>query len=232
MKQDGVEKWIRTHASIDHRGRFGRNRWKSPEIWMVTGVQLVTGGEIHFEGSASKTISGKAGGDLGAVTGLAPPGALKLNGEASHGRSNGAKNDFGHEDERAWAAQFMPLMIEFGREEDAELTSQKNKHLPKTIRQFGLEDVPDLRARGIRAGQERSHSPTGPVPELIGRITVQPNEGKSTDSTEEDSEGIIVDDTPYVSSAQNADWEKYEEYKQFLSKAEKNNNMRRVVAST
>ncbi|KAF2194089.1 hypothetical protein K469DRAFT_709596 [Zopfia rhizophila CBS 207.26] len=221
MQQDGAERWIMMHASIAHRGLFGRNRWKVPEIWMVTGVQHVTGGEVHFEGSASSKISGYGGGDLGPAVG-APPGVAKIKGEASRENSNGAKNDFGHEDERVWAAQFMQVVVEFGAQEDAE-----NKSHPKFIREFRLQDIPDLKAQGIRASEEQGNQPAHPPPKLIGRISAQPSKPESylNDPNAEDPEGIIIDDTPYVESIQDANWKMYDECSKYLIAAERRRDL-------
>lgn len=226
MKQEGVERWIRRQASIAHKGLFGRDRWKAPELWMVTGVQYVTQGQIHFEGSASKQFSGKVGGDIGAATGAAPPGVLKIRGEAGFSGSDGAKNDFGHENERIWAAQFMPVMIKFGREEDAKLTLQAGTSLPKTIRQFQLQDVRDLITRGIRAGPGNNESPTGPVPQLIGRVVAQSTSPTDLNLDGANSKGIIIDDRTYVTSIQGVDWDKRDAYERKVLELEQKESMR------
>ncbi|KAF2749761.1 hypothetical protein M011DRAFT_465427 [Sporormia fimetaria CBS 119925] len=221
MRQEGIEKWIRKHASITHRSKFGRNRWRAPEIWMVTGVQHVTGGDIHFEGTSESHMSSETNVDAGAAAGL-PPGMAKVGAGMSRDATNGAKTDFAHSEERIWAAQFMQVTIEFGPQTDEELSAGTDKPLPRTIRQFRLEDVPDLKARGIRASQERGQSPPGPIPKLIGRVTVSQRQREGDDDPEAtDPEGIVIDDAPYVASVQSTDWESYEDYKRYLSDIER-----------
>merc|ERR1712093_214361 len=55
MAQEGVQEWIRTQASISFKGHFGMHKFKAPEIWMVTGIQLITGGDVHVGSSRSVT---------------------------------------------------------------------------------------------------------------------------------------------------------------------------------
>jgi hypothetical protein len=226
MKQEGVDRWIRTHASVARKSHIGRTKWKAPELWMVTGVQHVTGGEMHFEGSSTRKFAAQGGGDASMAVG-APPGTLKFDANINREKTNGAKNDFGHEDERVWAAQFMRITIEFGRQEDAVLTNFGSA-VPKTIAQFKLEDVPDLGARGIRDIPGQNDNLAGPVPKLIGRITTQQKtlEDKSDAGEDTDPEGIVIDDKSYVSSIQEADWDMYETYTQYIKDAEKSRQKR------
>lgn len=228
MHQQGLEKRIRKHASITHKSKNGRHRWKAPELWMVTGVQYVTGGDLHFENHTSSKISGEAGGDLGLAVG-APPGVLKAKAEASREKSNGAQNDFSHEDERVWAAQFMPVKIEFGPQEDPELSNNGKEMHPKTILQFQLEDVPDLTPQGFRVSQEeQAEEPVSDPPELVGRITIRQPPAKPdglNDANAKDPEGLIIDDMPYVAAIQTANWEMYDECSKYLTSAERSRNL-------
>ncbi|KAF3043267.1 hypothetical protein E8E12_010202 [Didymella heteroderae] len=213
MKQDGVQEWIHEHATIEHKSKYGRHTWKAPKIWMVTAVQHVTGGDIHATGSASTKVGGMAGADVSPAVN-APPGALRVKAEANYENSTGASNDFGHEDERVCAAQFMPVKIHFGNEEDCELSVKEHAFLPKTIASFRLEDVPDLEMKGIRGSNaEVNKAPTGFVPKLIGRITVQ----SPTDNEEDkDDDDLVIDDAPYVNNKNDTDWEQYDKYKRWL----------------
>lgn len=213
MKQDGVQEWIREHATIEHKSKYGRHTWKAPKIWMVTAVQHVTGGDIHATGNASTKVGGAAGADASPAVN-APPGALKVKAEANYENSTGASNDFGHEDERVWAAQFMPVTIHFGHEEDRELSAKEHAFLPKTIASFRLEDVPDLEMKGIRSGNTESDGrPAGLVPKLIGRITVQT---PIDDNEVEEDNDFVIDDAPYVTNKKDTDWEQYDKYKRWL----------------
>lgn len=212
MKQDGVHEWIREHAAIDRKSKHGRHTWNAPSIWMVTAVQHVTGGDIHATGSASTKIGGAAGADVSPAVNVSP-GVLKVKAEANYEDSNGASNDFGHEDERVWAAQFMPVTIQFGHEEDRELSAKEHSFLPKTIASFQLEDVPDFEMKGIRSSSARIDGSPGPVPKLVGRITVQSPVDNDED---EDENELVIDDTPYVNNKRDTDWEQYDKYKRWL----------------
>ncbi|KAH6615351.1 hypothetical protein C7974DRAFT_64595 [Boeremia exigua] len=149
MQQPGVQEWIREHASIEHKSKYGRHIWRAPKIWMVTGVQHVTGGAIDSTSTRSTTLGGAAGLDPSAAA-HAPPGTLKLGANVDFTDAHGATTNFGHADERVWAAQFMPVSIVFGPDEDRELSAKEHAFLPKTIAHFRLDDVPDLEMKGIR----------------------------------------------------------------------------------
>jgi hypothetical protein len=204
MKQKGIDKWIRTQASISRSNHH--RRIKVPEIWMVTGVQLVTNGEVHT-GSSRRVNGGvRAGADPGPLLGLAPgTAALRLDA----GKENNAvvNNHFGHDGERVWAAQFMQVTFEFGNALD--LADESH---PLTIASYDLEDIPDLNDRGLREDR-----PASPAPPLIGRITVT-KEVEST--TGEEFNDIKIDDQPYIKEFVGTNWPSYNECLKFLEDAE------------
>ncbi|KAF1956977.1 hypothetical protein CC80DRAFT_52932 [Byssothecium circinans] len=225
FKQPQLEQWLRMHASVTYRSKHSTHgEWKAPELWLVTGVQYVTGGAFHFEGNFSTATSAGAGADLGALAG-GPPGVLKVKADASRERSNGAQNDFGHEDERVWAAQFMPVKIEYGRFADPELSVRKNI-IPKTILQIRLDDVPDLAPQGFRTGYEYSEEASSPPPELIGRVVAEFGDDKdeAEDDGDSDDEGLVIDDRPYVDAIRDANWKQYEHGIEYLRKQKQRRN--------
>lgn len=218
MKQDGIDKWICQHASITHKSNFGRNKWIAPKIWMVTAVQYVTGGDIHSQGIASNKVGGSAGGDASLAV-QSPPGTLKAKVEGSYKSSHGATTDFGHKDERVWAAQFWPMSIEFGPEENAILSAKKKLSLPKAINTCQLQDLPDLFGNGIR-----DQKVDGPVPKLIGHVVVQdPRHNVVDDDEDEESDSIMIDDAQYVANKIETDWEQFGKYKRWLKDVERGN---------
>lgn len=101
ITQEGCDEWIRTQASISHKGKFGLHKWKAPEVWMVTGLQLVSGGDVYAAGSKDKRFEGGVGADPSVAAGL-PPGTLKVKAEASHSSGQEANTGYGYEDERVW----------------------------------------------------------------------------------------------------------------------------------
>jgi hypothetical protein len=218
MKQEGVEEWLRTQASISFRGHFGYHKWKVPEIWLVTGLQLVTGGRMKTV--ASKSAHGGIGGgvDAGALAG-GPPGVVTVAAEASIDHTNQAANSSGYNDERVWAAQFMEVVIEYGDQEDTKLTSDEHKIFPKTIATFKLKDIADLKARGIRASQEQRGQTISKPPQPIGRIMMRETEDAATGDDAEDSDGIELDDKPYVEALRDTDWGMYDECSRYLDDA-------------
>lgn len=212
MKQPGVDKWIRTQASISRKAFFG-HQFKAPKIWLCTGVQLVTNGDVHTGSSRHTRATVGAGIDGGAIVG-GPPGVLVGQVEGGHAHGSEAGNHFGYEGERVWAAQFMEVSFEFSSGPDPE-----DKEHPKTIAKFQLEDIADLKARGLRAGQDVRMQADGqsmrPPPPLIARITVSSEKEEGTET-----KGIRMDDHPYVKSMQGTDWASYNECLKFLADAD------------
>lgn len=174
---------------------------------MVTGVQLVTRGNVHV--GSSKAIHAKLGasGDPGAALGI-PPGLTKVGAEGGHGHSSEASSGYGYSGERVWAAQFMKVKIEYGTKEDKALKATAHHAVPATILSLELEDIADLGAKGIR-GQALAK-----VPEPIGRIVVG---GEEEDS---DSDGIELGDAEYVDALSGTNWGMHEEASKYLRDAE------------
>jgi hypothetical protein len=217
LTQPKVQEWVRTHASICFKSKLGRQKWKCPEIWLCTDVQLVTGGDVQIGNSKSSKVGGGAGGDPGPLFG-APPGVAKVGVEGSYEHSESIGNDFGYDDERVWAAQFMEVTIEYGSEEDAALTFKENRAIPKTVLKFGLKQIEDLAARGIRSGTGEDPS-AEMMPNLIGRVTVTGSDNVMEEESDGDCPDIVLNDVPYVSAAQDVHWEMYKEYSLYLAQA-------------
>jgi hypothetical protein len=204
MTQSGIDKWICEHASIEHKSLYGGKGWKAPKIWMVTGLQYVTDGTMHSKTSASR----KAGGLVSADASLAvntPPETLKVNAKANHEKTNGTSVDMKNKGERVWAAQFMPVSIEYGFEPDGVPSASR----PKTIAHFELQEVEDLKARGTRDYDEKGDvQPSSPVPNLVGRI-VLPKSKKRDLGNDYADDDFVIDDTEYVANVKGTDWETY-----------------------
>lgn len=219
IAQEGAQEWIRTQASISFKAKFGRPKFKAPEIWMVTGVQLVTEGNVKVGSSKSISTTVGGSGDPGAAFG-APPGTTAIGAEVSHGRESEANTGYSHKDERVWAAQFMEIKIDFGTEADKDLKSKENKPLPAAISTFKLEDIADLKARGIRATQQQRADANGQPfqksPELVGRIVIGNANDEDDDSS--DSGDIQIGEDSYVGGLDldDADWEMYDECSNYL----------------
>lgn len=215
MKQEGCDEWIRTQASISFKGKFGHHKWKAPAIYMVTGVQLVKGGDVFASGSRNTGGSVGIGGDPSLAAGL-PPGTLKVKVEGGQQRSTEANNGYGYEDERVWAAQFMEVDIEYGDDEDVALGKQEKKEsLPKVIDSFRLKDIADLKARGIRGF--RSDEPVVKPPKPIARVVCADLEEESP----EDTEGVRFDEMPYVEALKDTSWTDYDDHLRYLEDEDK-----------
>lgn len=221
IKQPDVDAWIRTQASILRRGHFGFHKFKAPPIWLVTGVQLVTGGDVHMGSSRLKSLHAGVGGDASIPLGL-PPGTASAKVEGSIGSETETKNDHGFDDEQVWAAQFMEVSIEYGDTEDPSVQSSEGKLIPETVKVLKLETVPELQAGGMRGPlPSGSNSPTRKIPAPIARIVVEAEDGSQADDVaqEEDPEGIAVDENPYATAMGEVDWKMHEEGLKYLSTA-------------
>lgn len=200
MKQSGIHEWICEHASIEHKSLYGGKGWKAPKIWMVTGLQYVTDGTMHSKTSASRKAGGSASGDASLAVNT-HPGTLQVNAKANHEKTDGTSVDMKNKGERVWAAQFMPVSIEYGLSHDGVPSASG----PKTIAHFELQEVEDLKARGTRDyNEKRDVQPSSPVPNLVGRIVAP--KSKQTDLGGDD---FVIDDTEYASNAKETDWETY-----------------------
>ncbi|KAH6702883.1 hypothetical protein BKA61DRAFT_198094 [Leptodontidium sp. MPI-SDFR-AT-0119] len=220
MAQEGVQEWVRTQASISFKGHLGMHKFKAPRIWMVTGIQLVTGGDVRVGSSRSVNGTVGASGDVGAAFG-APPGVAAVGAEVGHGHHSEANNAYGYDDERVWAAQFMEVKIEYGTEADKAMKSKDNNLVPATITTLQLEDIADLRARGIRASQNLRAQANGQTyvkpPKPIARVVVT---GEDEEEDDSEDEGIQLSDSPYTEALKNTDWEMYNECSQYLADAQ------------
>jgi hypothetical protein len=226
IKQEGVQEWLRTQASVSWKSKFGHYKWKAPEIWMCTGIQLVTHGNVRTGASHSAGVYAGAGGDFGPAVGL-PPGVVDIHAKGERGHMEEAKNGYGYDDERIWAAQFMEVNLEYGEgEDDAALAAKLQKHgvVPKTIATFKLKEVADLKVRGIRASpavraEGNEMLSVGKTPKFIGRVTVADTveDGSKSDDDDDDGEpGIQIDDTSYVDALRDTNWENYRDCAHYL----------------
>jgi hypothetical protein len=107
----------------------------------------------------------------------------------------------------------MEVKIEYGDEEDKTVKVKENKLVPATISTFRLEDIADLKSRGIRATQRQRAD----VPKLIGRIVVEDVEDDDADA---ESDDLHLSDQPYVEVLKDTDWDMYDECSKYLRDAE------------
>jgi len=121
---------------------------KQPRIWMVTGVQYISG--AHITDTASKALFASIDITLPlpepvAATAmvLMPGGPNSLEVTASGQRSDYSQMEYCHADERVWAAQFTALDVKYSR--SVETTC--NSALPGWI---SLRDLVDLGPAGVR----------------------------------------------------------------------------------
>ncbi|KUI72445.1 Metacaspase-1 [Cytospora mali] len=148
MSSPGAKAWLNSRITVAkhmyylNQLKFGSSR--RPQIWMVTGVQLLSDVTVRYrrESSSSRDLNFR----------VPPPeaGTLAANfilandnmaiGGASLSLSTSSANDvaYSHVDERVWAAQFRRLNVDFRKEGAA------------FDRRISLKDLLDLGHLGIR----------------------------------------------------------------------------------
>lgn len=146
--------WLATQLSVSRR--MSRTAWawsrafQHPRIWMVTGVQYISG--AHITDSASKGFSvsfdltlplPEPVAALALGVGSDGPGSLGIT--TSRQRSGQSQMEYCHTDERVWAAQFAALNVKYYWSDER----ARPRALPDLIR---LHDLVDLGPTGIRSG--------------------------------------------------------------------------------
>merc|ERR1711981_490108 len=174
-----------------YKGKFGLHKWKAPEIWMVTGLQLVAGGDVYAAGSRDKKFEAGVGADPSVAAGL-PPGTLKVKAEASQSHGQEAN-------------------MEYGDDEDIELQKRERSKdlLPKAIADFRLKDIADLGAKGIRG--LRTETAPSRTPRRRARVIADEEA-----EIPEDTGDALFDEIPYAESLQGTSWTDYNECSRYL----------------
>lgn len=164
--QPGIQEWIRKQLSISATTRLKNkftkgDHWTAPDIWLVTGVQLITGGKVT---SGASRGGGQGGGvhlDPGMLHGV-PTGQSVASIHAGSGNAVEANQEYGHKDERVWAAQFMRLIVQFGKPSVEGVTSTPTGPtlIPRKPMTVTLKELEDLGANAVR-----DNEPDGPETE-------------------------------------------------------------------
>jgi len=214
LRQDGVQDWIRDPLSAQSKGKLQKGKSVSylPKIWLCTGVQLISGGRVHYHSGDATSVGGGLEVDPGLVTTGVPTGqsVAELQGHVS--RQHHSENHYRHRDERVWAAQWFQLDVKFRprRSEDEEKDMI-----------FKLKPVEDLK-HGVRKFDSPGPDGTreyaeGDAPPDIAEIVglVMPGGDASRDG-----EAPQIDERPYADATRGIDWELYREYEKYLESLE------------
>lgn len=167
---------------------------------MVTGVQLVTGGEVHTGSTRGFNTGAGVEVDGSAIAAL-PPDVARAKADVNIDYSSGASAEYGHEDERVWAAQFMDILIDPKPHPDKE--ARKQGRLAVDV--MSLKPPVDLRSRGMRRFRENNAPTNGHMngPEATALLHLE-----DTDIDDALSD-LAFDERPYHAAIGRIDWDKY-----------------------
>lgn len=209
-----AKSWIQKQASISlanrvkNRLKHRNEHWKSPDMWVCTGIQLITGGRA-VAGVSKKALTGiSATVDPGMAHGV-PTGQSAVSMNGSHQASSSSTNQYQHKDERIWAAQFHQINVEFTKSE----AGRKDDLL------VDLRQIEDLGAGAVRAGwssdddseDERVSMPG--VARIIGFVDIQA--GNTQRKQSENVHDIEISTNTYSEQMNDIDWKLYEEHSKY-----------------
>ncbi|OCL13544.1 hypothetical protein AOQ84DRAFT_436266 [Glonium stellatum] len=212
--QLGVEDWIREQLSIKFTARWKNGSWKAPDIWLVTGIQLITGGTVLVGSSKNSSQSVGAKIDAGIMQGM-PTGQDLVSVQGSHKTAAGTTTQYGHQDERVWAAQFMQLIVEFRKSNEKGAPDSMIVSL-KEIEDLGEDKVRDDESPNRQSGEAQDGSDINNTGEHVAEIV---GVGSETASEEEKAKStdFEVSDRSYEEAMEGIDWVKYDEHSKYLN---------------
>jgi hypothetical protein len=125
-----------------NRLRIGRDR--HPQIWIVTGIQLLSDATVRSEQAASASVGVNLqvpAPEIMSAAAVALGDRGGFGGQVSNKKGGGSIVEYHHVDERVWAAQFRRLRLNFIKEGTTD---------PAPAREVSLHDLLDLGRMGMR----------------------------------------------------------------------------------
>ncbi|KAI1334310.1 hypothetical protein F5Y15DRAFT_292823 [Xylariaceae sp. FL0016] len=156
LTQPGVKKWISDRLSITwwaklkHPLKNGKS-WRTPSIWLVTGIHLISDGQVHTGWEVGRAVEVEANLDPGAAGG-APTGQKAIEFKGSSGSNVQMENLYGRRGDLVWCAQFMELAVDFTNPvgQSAPTGGHLRLFSKKEIETLGLKQIEDLGKNGVR----------------------------------------------------------------------------------
>ncbi|KAI1117283.1 hypothetical protein F5Y14DRAFT_403814 [Nemania sp. NC0429] len=248
LTQPEVKKWIADRLSISWYARLKHHRktgepWKAPSIWLVTGVHLISDGQVHSGWSAGLQVQGSISADPGTLTGGPPIGKPAASVRGSLSKSVQAENLYGQTGERVWCAQFMELAVDFTNGPRSHNDSQGwiTRLFPKKeVQVLQLRQVEDLGVSGVRRrptalkeSQSLSIDWEKHQATIIGLRTTGEEDTDETVAADEDEDDatnaaerpdsdeapgrkMVVADLPYDQGLSGEDWKTFEDYLAYI----------------
>jgi len=216
LQQDGVRDWIRDPLSAQSKGKLQKGKSVSflPKIWLCTGVQLISGGRVHYHSGDADTHGGGLEIDPGLAVGV-PTGQTVGELQVHRTRQHQSENHYRHRDERVWAAQWFQLDVKFRpRRSDDEEKEMIFKLKPVEDLKHGVRKFDSPGPDGTREHTEDDPSPE--IAEIVGLVMPGARRGAAG------SRGAApeIDERPYAEATRNIDWDLYREYEKYLESLE------------
>lgn len=194
LRQEGVEDWVRNVLSVQSHGKFHYPNKPAHEIWVCTGLVLVSRGTVTFDKEDSANVQALFNADIGALTTGVPNGFS--GGEVSGGKGSDNETHVGYTQvaERVWAAQWQQLEVTLG----PKMKDNQPKGLIYTLKQIETRE-PGFRIFEQGEMSEREHFDTA---EVVGIIAAASIGNEADDKTSNEME---FDERPYAAATRDLD---------------------------
>ncbi|KAI1201078.1 hypothetical protein F5X97DRAFT_291261 [Nemania serpens] len=242
LTQPEVKKWIADRLSISWYARLKHHRktgepWKAPSIWLVTGVHLISDGQVHSGWSVGLNVHGNIRADPGTLAGGPPVGKSAADISGSLNKNVQAENLYGQTGERVWCAQFMELAVDFTNEPQSNNSQGWITRLfpKKEVQVLQLRQVEDLGVSGVRrrpTALKESQSVSIDWEKHEATIVGLRTTGEDTDEADvidddvvntterpdndEPLDKMVVADLPYNQGLSGEDWKTFEDYLAYI----------------
>ncbi|KAG5746258.1 hypothetical protein H9Q70_011059 [Fusarium xylarioides] len=148
LSRSDAREWLHSRVTVARRiyymNQLKPGKARHPDIWLVTGIQLMSNVTVRSESQSQTNIH--AGVEIpppeltsGITAILASDSGIGVKGEQVHDAESSI--EYEHTDERVWAAQFRRLKLKFRMEKQTS---------PSAIGNVSLRDLLDLGQLGIR----------------------------------------------------------------------------------
>lgn len=151
LTSEAARSWLASKLTLLHRmpllARIRQTVSKPPSIWMVTGLQYIEQATVSSAANATRSVEGNilvTVPDPTLVAVMADIPAVQSGISSSLNESAGS--NYGHQNERVWAAQFRPLKVMY-RLAGEEAMGQSSSTSPTWIK---LLDPENFGRHGIR----------------------------------------------------------------------------------
>ncbi|KUJ17459.1 uncharacterized protein LY89DRAFT_53904 [Mollisia scopiformis] len=153
LASPGAREWLNSRTAVSekiyHLNKLKLGKARHPQIWLVTGIQLLS--EVSLRNETNTASKGRVSVQIpppepvsGVASILLNNGGVGAKGTISNGATNAVK--FSHKEERVWAAQFRRLKLDFVKK--AAIQSS-------LVKEISLLDLQDLGQAGMKGDAQQ-----------------------------------------------------------------------------